>query len=179
MLAVMTPVLMFPGQSSRYPAMVERALSLAPEENTDLVREASDLLGRDLLAHYRTDNPDAFAASRDIQVGVFLSNHLHLRSLERVGLTAERSLGMSLGEYNHLVHIGALEFADALRLVDARGVAYDAGPAGAMAAIFPLELSDLESVVSRAREHGVLEIGNFNSPTQHVLSGEREAVEAA
>jgi [acyl-carrier-protein] S-malonyltransferase len=172
-------VFMFPGQSSRYPEMLERALSLAPRRNTALVRQASDILGRDLLAHYRADNRAVFATNRDVQVGVFLANHLHLVALERAGVSAELSLGLSLGEYNHLVHIGALGFADALRLVDARGAAYDAGPDGAMAAVFPIDLGELEPVVSRARAHGTLEIGNHNSPTQYVLSGERPALEAA
>jgi malonyl CoA-acyl carrier protein transacylase len=178
-LVDVTPIFMFPGQSSRYPAMIERALSLAPMPNTQLLREASDVLGRDLLAHYRADNPTIFDTNRDIQVGVFLANHLHLQSLERAGITASRSLGLSLGEYNHLVHIGALDFADALQLVDARGEAYDAGPDGSMAAVFPLQVEELESVVSRARERGTLEIGSYNSPTQHVISGERAAVDAA
>ena len=179
MLANVTPILMFPGQSSRDPAMIERALRLAPGPNTGLVLEASDILGRDLLSHYHADNPAVFATNRHVQVGVFLANHLHLRSLERAGITSELSLGLSLGEYNHLVHIGALSFEDALRLVDARGQAYDAGPEGAMAAVFPLDTPTLEAVVIRARAAGDLEIGGYNSPTQHVLSGERTAIEAA
>ena len=35
------------------------------------------------------------------------------------------SLGLSLGEYNHLVHAGAIAFLPALSLVDARGAGYD------------------------------------------------------
>src|SRR5262249_2625061 len=134
---------------------------------------------RDLQAHYRSDNPDIFATNRDVQLGMFLANHLFLKSLERVGVCGDVSLGLSLGEYNHLVHIGGLCFADALKLVDARGAAYDAGPDGAMAAVFPLELAELQAVVARAREYGCLEIANLNSPTQHVLSGERAALSAA
>ncbi len=179
MLVVVTPILMFPGQSSRHPTMIEHALNLAPVPNSKLMREASEVLGRNLLAHYHADNPDIFATNRDVQVGVFLANHLHLRTLERAGVKAGLSLGLSLGEYNHLVHIGALEFAQALRLIDARGIAYDAGPDGAMAAVFPLDLEAVELVVKRAKEYGALEIGSYNSPTQHVLSGERAAVQAA
>jgi len=48
-----------------------------------------------------------------------------------------------------------------------------------MAAVFPLEHDALEPVVKRAQEYGTLEIGSYNSPTQHVLSGERAAVQAA
>jgi [acyl-carrier-protein] S-malonyltransferase len=175
----MTPIFMFPGQSSRYAGMLELVLARAPEVARPIVAEASEVLGRDLAAHYRADNEAAYASNRDVQVGVFLANHLHLRALEHAGVRAELSLGLSLGEYNHLVHIGALAFADALRLVDARGQVYDAGPEGAMASVFPLDLETLQEVVEQVKGHGPLEIGNLNSPTQNVLSGARAAVEAA
>src|SRR5215204_3692224 len=106
--------------------MLEHAVAMAPESNLRLVAEASNILGRDLLKHYRADNASIFATNRDVQVGVFLSNHLAFRSLGRSGAPATRSLGLGPGEYNHLVHIGALDFAHALRLVDARGKAFDA-----------------------------------------------------
>ncbi len=174
----MTVVFMFPGQSSRYPQMIERLLDASPDASA-VLEEASAILGRDLRRHYRAENATIFATNRHIQVGVFLASHIFLRWLEQRGLSADRSLGLSLGEYNHLVDIGALPFADALRLVDARGQAYDAGPEGAMASVFPIDLDDLEDVVSRAAEHGTLEVANLNSPTQHVISGERAAVDAA
>lgn len=154
-------------------------MRLRPDISRPIVDEASEILGRDLAAHYRADAPDPFATNRDVQVGVFLANHLYLMTLEAADVRAALSLGHSLGEYNHLVHIGALDFVAALRLVEARGQAYDAGPSGAMAAVFPLELDELRGVVERARAHGLLDIATFNAPTQHVLAGERRAVDAA
>jgi [acyl-carrier-protein] S-malonyltransferase len=175
----MTAVFMFPGQSSRYPEMLERVMHLSPQSSNTLVHTASEIVGRDLAKHYHPHNPDMFASNRDVQIGVFLVNHLYMQALEEAGIDAPLSLGLSLGEYNHLVHIGALDFASALRLVEARGQAYDAGPDGAMASVFPLELGELQAVVHRARDWGALDIANFNSPTQHVLSGERAALDAA
>src|ERR1700733_11260837 len=102
-------VFMFPGQSSRYPGMIEKIIATHPESEA-IVRHASDILGRDLVAHYRVGKADMFACNRDVQIGVFLANHLHLCLLERAGVRGAWSLGLSLGEYNHLVHIGALSF---------------------------------------------------------------------
>jgi [acyl-carrier-protein] S-malonyltransferase len=48
-----------------------------------------------------------------------------------------------------------------------------------MASVFPIDLAELEEIVVKARAAGVLEIVNLNSPTQHVVSGERPAVEEA
>lgn len=173
----MTIVFMFPGQSSRHPEMFDRLRNR--KEAMRAVEEASDVLGRDIGAHYRASNQAAFERNRDVQVGVFVANHAHLRSLEARGITAKASLGLSLGEYNHLVHIGALDFADAVRLVDARGAAYDVGPHGAMICVFPLGLGELEPIVERAREHGPIAVANINSPIQNVIAGAPKALMAA
>ncbi len=173
-----TPIFLFPGQSSRYPEMLSRLREVAPEELAATFGEASSALGRDLERHYRPDNAGMFVANRDVQVGVFLTNHVHLLALERRGVRAPLSLGLSLGEYNHLVHAGALGFVEALRLVDARGALYDAGPRGEMASVFPLPLPELEEVVARARARGVVEISGYNSPSQHVVAGEPAALAA-
>ncbi len=172
----MSVVFLFPGQSSRYPEMFDRLHRQAPDESARVLGEASDILGRDLRAFYSSRNPDLFAGNRDVQIGVFLASHVHLLALEGAGVRADLSLGLSLGEYNHLVHIGALAFSDALRLVDARGAAYDEGPEGAMISVFPLSAQELADALSRVDPAGRVEIANLNSPTQNVLSGDREAI---
>ncbi|PCC75829.1 [acyl-carrier-protein] S-malonyltransferase [Nannocystis exedens] len=175
-----TLVFMFPGQSSRYPGMLGK-LARLHRRAAEVLAVCSDVLGRDLDAHTSEDNPTAFDRNVDVQVGVFVANHMMLSLLQAEGVDAELSLGLSLGEYNHLVHIGALELPEALRLVQARGEAYDAGPRGMMASVQPLDLETLEAVVEQIRGQGlgVLEIVNLNSPKQHVLSGDAAAVEAA
>ena len=173
----MTCVFMFPGQSSRYPEMIERIVD-AYSGARSIIQLASDTLGRDLLSQYRS-GPSSFERNRDVQVGVFLTSHLYLMALKDHGVDAELSLGLSLGEYNHLVHIGAIDFQDALRLVDARGKVYDEGPAGLMVALFPIGLEEVQDLVDRARSAGCVEIANYNSPSQFVIAGETRAVQAA
>lgn len=172
----MKTVFVYSGQSSKRPGMLERALAATPSLRAT-IDEASEILGRDVLAHYARGK-DAFACNRDIQVGVFLCSHLHQLALAERGVHCQLSLGLSLGEYNHLVQIGALDFEGALRLVEARGDAYDRGPAGVMAAVFPLEEEHLQLHIEAARRRGRIEIANYNSPSQHVIAGDRAAVEA-
>ncbi len=176
----MTLVFMFPGQSSRYPGMLDKLSNLHPCAD-DILAQAEAVLGFDLRRHYNADNPAAFARNVDVQLGVFIANHMMLATLQAEGLDASLSLGLSLGEYNHLVHIGALEFADALQLVRARGEAYDAGPAGCMASVQPLARDELEAALAtiRAKNLGTCEIVNLNSPRQHVISGDHDAIDAA
>lgn len=168
---------MFPGQSSRYPEMLERVVEGFPAARK-IVHEASEILGRNLFTLYQVGE-NVFDRNQDVQVGVFLTSHLYLMALRDNGVNAGVSLGLSLGEYNHLVHIGAIEFADALVLVDARGRVYDEGPKGMMAALFPIEADELEEILSRASALGCVQIANYNTPSQYVIAGESEAVTAA
>lgn len=171
-------VFMFPGQSSRYSEMFDKLQEIS-SENRALMQYASDLLHRDVVAHYSATNTNMFACNRDVQIGVFLANHLFLQLIESYGVKADYSLGLSLGEWNHLVHIGALPFATALSAVEQRGLAYDAGPEGSMASFFPVTLEDLQPIIERARAVGQLEAVNLNSPRQTVLAGEHAALEEA
>jgi len=158
--------------------MLDRILERWPD-GLAIVDRASSILGRDLLAHYRCGNDDALASNEDVQIGVFLTSYLHQRALAGHGVIADLSLGLSLGEYNHLVHIGAIEFEDALRLVSARGRLYDAGPDGMMASIFPLSEAEVSGYLEAVRPHGEVVCSNLNSPSQTVISGSRRAVREA
>jgi [acyl-carrier-protein] S-malonyltransferase len=168
-------IFMFPGQSSRYPQMIEK-LTAESAASAAIVGQASAVLGRDLGAHYRSGNDTMFARNRDVQIGIFLANHLHMRWLEEAGIEARWSLGLSLGEYNHLVHAGALSFEDALRLVDQRGVLYENGAPGMMMSVFPIEAEIVNCKIAELGLEGRVVIGLYNSPRQQVLSGERDAV---
>ena len=173
----MNRVFMFPGQSSRYPEMIERIVEAYPPARS-VVEQACETLGRNLFDMYQS-GAMSFERNRDVQVGVFLTSHLYMMALHDNDVDAGMSLGLSLGEYNHLVHIGAIDFEDALRLVDARGRVYDEGPAGVMAALFPIDLEEVNDVLNRASHAGCVQIANHNTPSQFVIAGESAAVQAA
>ncbi len=90
--------------------------------------------------------------------------------------------GHSMGQYSALVAAGALDLADAVRLVRIRGQQMQssgAGREGRMAAVIGLDDANLPALVERASAHGVFGIANRNSPGQVVVSGERKAVDAS
>ena len=170
-------VFMFPGQSSRYPEMLAKLLDHGAA-NRVIIQNAGDVLGRNLEKDFRPDNPDIFATNQNIQIVVFLANYLHAAMLRTRGIEPDLSLGLSLGEYNHLVDIGALSFEAALRLVAVRGALYDRGPEGAMAAVGPIASGSLDGVIQHARRFGAVEVAVENSPSHHVIGGRKQAVEA-
>jgi [acyl-carrier-protein] S-malonyltransferase len=88
--------------------------------------------------------------------------------------------GHSLGEYSALLSAGAITYEDAVLLVHKRGkYMQEAVPVGkgAMAAIMGVEVEKILEVVERVE--GIVDVANLNSPTQVVISGEKEAVEEA
>jgi [acyl-carrier-protein] S-malonyltransferase len=90
--------------------------------------------------------------------------------------------GHSLGEYSALVCAGALEFAEAMKLVADRGrFMQQAVPAGqgAMAAILGLDDEAVRKLCEQAGQGEVLEAVNFNSPGQVVIAGASAAVNRA
>ena len=98
------------------------------------------------------------------------------------GKTPSVMAGHSLGEYSALVCAGALEFTDAVKLVELRGLAMqDAVPAGvgAMSAIIGLENDVIAENCAKAAQDQVVAPVNFNSPGQVVIAGHKEAVERA
>lgn len=94
---------------------------------------------------------------------------------------AEVCLGHSLGEFSALVAAGAIDFADAVRLVRLRGQAMqEAVPAGvgAMAAILKLDADVVEGLCQAASTGGeVVSPANENGGGQIVIAGHEGAVD--
>jgi [acyl-carrier-protein] S-malonyltransferase len=171
----MNVVFMFPSQSSRYAGMIRKLVALRPAAR-QVLADASAELGEDLESRYLRDGADVFAEKRDQRLGLFLVNYMYQRVLEAEGVTARYSLGFSLGEYNHLVHIGALAFADALRILVRPSPPDLPDPVGERAVVYRIPLAPLAALVERAREHGVIQIGGMLSPHIHYIAGESEPV---
>lgn len=91
--------------------------------------------------------------------------------------------GHSLGEFSAYHVAGALELADAARIVRTRGTLMsDQGVArpGAMAAILGTLSVSIEQICARATAETALVVpANYNSPEQVVISGEMAGVERA
>ena len=104
------------------------------------------------------------------------------RVLEEKGLAPDFVAGHSLGEYSALVAVGALKFADAVRLVRKRGTyMQEAVPAGkgAMAAIMGLSPAVVPMFANAPSNGEVCSPANLNSPDQTVISGDADAIKRA
>ena len=104
--------------------------------------------------------------------------------LKENGLSCEVAAGHSLGEYSALVLAGALDFADAVRIVRKRGqFMQEAVPVGegSMAAVLGLESDKIVDICRTVEaECGeAVQAVNFNCPGQVVIAGSVGAVDKA
>ena len=95
---------------------------------------------------------------------------------------SEYTAGHSLGEYTALVYSGALDFESGLKLVKIRGeLMQKAGEQqkGTMAAIVGIDEEVINSICEEASAAGIVQVANFNSPGQIVISGSVAGVQKA
>lgn len=101
------------------------------------------------------------------------------RAVEAMGLHADMTAGLSLGEYCAIAVAGGMCDLDAVRTVRSRGIFMEhAAPegTGAMSAVLGLDASVIEDVLSGRED---VSIANYNCPGQIVITGEAKAVAEA
>ncbi|MGA8534094.1 MAG: ACP S-malonyltransferase [Candidatus Tumulicola sp.] len=172
----------FPGQGSQVVGMGADVAARSAEAR-DLFARAHAVLGYDLLALQVEGPEEKLRETQFSQPSIFTTNLALYRAVGDA-LQPVVSAGHSFGEFCSLVIAESLTFDEALRVVDERGKAmqYAAELAhGAMAAVLGLEASAVRAIVEQtnAATGGRVQLANFNSPTQIVVSGDLKAVQAA
>ena len=172
--------LLFPGQGSQEVGMLS-ALAADHAVIDDTLREASEILGSDLFGLIRNGPADELNRTQRTQPALLAASVAVARLWLAQGLPTPTALaGHSLGEYSALVVAGALDFADALRLVELRGeLMQNAVPVGigAMAAVIGVEDEIVEKTCAAYSGDGVLEPANYNAPGQVVVAGNKVALD--
>jgi [acyl-carrier-protein] S-malonyltransferase len=160
-----TSATLFPGQGVGDASSGELVAQVRP----DLIDLAAELVGEDPFE--RMAEGTAYA-----QPAVYCASIAGYEQLGRP--SADYFAGHSLGEVGALAAAGAIDDADGLRIVVARGrimeEAARAGEPGGMLAVG----SEHDRAEALAAKHD-LTLANENSPQQFVLSGPLPAIEAA
>jgi malonyl CoA-acyl carrier protein transacylase len=169
----MTTVFMFPGQGSQATGMGAELFERYP----DMIAEADAILGYS-MKELCLENPDGKLNSTDYtQPALYIVNALSfLAKVEDEDIAPDFVIGHSLGEYDALYAAGAIDFATGLKLVQKRGALMSAASGGGMAAILGM---DGDAVTRALDELGAdsVDVANFNSPSQTVISGLKADIE--
>jgi [acyl-carrier-protein] S-malonyltransferase len=170
-------VFTYPGQGSQFSGMGSSWLN---HPSWELIEEASDATHIDISDLLINANDESLRETQNAQLSTFVLSMLVLDAVERIGLDSTGHAGHSLGEYSALTASGALDFFDAVRLVNIRGKAMknaiEENP-GTMSAVLGLSDSDVEELCTEIDSE--VWVANYNSPGQLVIAGNNSAIEEA
>ncbi|MDD5520471.1 MAG: ACP S-malonyltransferase [Kiritimatiellae bacterium] len=171
--------IVFAGQGAQAVGMGKDLADTYPECKA-LFDKADEVLGFKLSKLCFEGPIEELTKSSNCQPAIFVSSIACWKMFSsKVGnVPVKGTAGLSLGEWSALHMAGALTFEDTLRVLQARGRFMQEAceeKKGGMVSVIGLVTDKLRDVCAKT---GV-EIANLNSPEQTVLSGERQAIEAA
>jgi [acyl-carrier-protein] S-malonyltransferase len=170
---------LFPGQGSQKVGMgadLKEEYSVA----ADVFSRADASLGFEISKLCFEGPKEELIKTENTQPAILTMSIAVNEVLKEKGIKPQIGAGHSLGEYSALVAAGVLDFESTVNLVRKRGkFMQEAVPEGqgAMGAIIGLKREEVEEVAQKGSEFGVVELANYNTPIQTVISGEKEAVE--
>jgi [acyl-carrier-protein] S-malonyltransferase len=175
----------FPGQGSQAVGM-GKALADAFPAAWAVFDEVDDALNQK-LSNLMFDGPmDELTLTTNTQPALMACSMAAMAALEHefdIEPTSAAFLaGHSLGEYAALCAAGSLSLEDTAKLLRIRGDAMQAAVpvgAGAMAALLGATVEQAEAAAAAGAKVGICQIANDNATGQIVLSGEKDAVQAA
>ena len=160
---------LFPGQGSQKRGMGQ-GLFDEVREYTAVGNSVDAILGYSLRKLCMEDPDNRLKETQFTQPCLYVVNALHYYKAVTQGMQPAYVAGHSLGEYNALLAAGVFDFLTGLRLVKKRGELMAQARNGGMGAVIGLNASMVAKVIE---DNGLsnLDIANFNTPTQTVVSG--------
>jgi trans-AT polyketide synthase/acyltransferase/oxidoreductase domain-containing protein len=146
-----------------------------------LTRAATEILGYSVEELCLEDPENRLRYTQYTQPALYVVNAFGYMKKKREGAAdaqADYFAGHSLGEYNALLAAEAFDFESGLRLVKKRGELMGKASGGSMAAVVGVDAPKIRQVLD---DNGLQEIdlANYNTPTQTVISGRTDAIARA
>lgn len=169
----------FPGQGSQAVGM-GKDLYENFEASKHVFDKANEVLGKDIKHICFEGDEEVLKQTVNTQPAILTTSIACLEALKSlVDVTPAYVAGHSLGEYAAYYTAGVVDLEHALTLIQKRADLMSDAPAGSMAAVLNATDEQVKEALEKANKDGYVDVANYNSPVQVVITGEAEAVKKA
>ena len=167
----------FPGQGSQKRGMGQGLFDEVPEYSA-VERDVDAIVGYSMRKLCLEDPDNRLKETQFTQPSLYVVNALHYYKALGQGARPAYVAGHSLGEYNALLAAGAFDFLTGLKLVKKRGELMSQAKNGGMGAVIGLDAGTVAKVIG-SNGLSALDVANYNSPSQTVVSGPVDVIKHA
>lgn len=170
---------LFPGQGAQAVGMGKDLY-----ENCESAKKVFDtanvVLGKSITDLCFEGPEDALKQTVNTQPCIVTMSIAALETLKSAcGITPNYTAGHSLGEYCAMYASGVMSLETALKAIQKRADLMGQTKGGAMAAVLNSTEEALKESLKEASEVGYVDVANYNSPAQVVITGDEKAVAKA
>lgn len=167
----MSTALLFPGQGSQKVGMGSDLF----DKFQGYTQKADDILGYSIKELCLEDKNKLLNITSHTQPALFVVSALAYLDWKENGGNASFAAGHSVGEYAALFSSGAIDFETGVQWVKKRGELMAQVSGGGMAAVVGMTVDKVKNVLDKEKS-AKIDVANYNSPEQTVISGPSELI---
>lgn len=170
---------LFPGQGSQAVGM-GKDLYENFSASKNVFDTADEVLGKSISTICFKGPEDDLKQTVNTQPAIVTMSIAAMEALRsQVDIVPDYVAGHSLGEYCAMFTAGVMSLESTLRAIQKRADLMGATKGGAMAAVLNASEEQLKAGLAEGSKVGYVDVANYNSPAQVVITGDENAVKAA
>ena len=170
---------LFPGQGSQAVGM-GKDLYESFEAAKNVFDTADKTLGKSITTICFEGPEEDLKQTVNTQPSIVTMSIAAMEALKSgVNITADYVAGHSLGEYCAMYAASVMDLETTLKLIQKRADLMGATKGGSMAAVLNATEEQLKAGLEEGSKVGYVDVANYNSPAQVVITGDDDAVKAA